>query len=529
MVADDGDDVEIWSPGDGNDIADGNDGIDTLIVGPVLTNNDRRLRLDTWTFNRAIPKVDIAGYRPDCELVPVPDSEHLGVQYLLRFTAGHVASTRCGSRTWRPWSAPAPTPARPGSPTSPPAGRPSPPSRVSAVPGLAGAIVAPLHPHTRPAYPAAHLEVLMSGTVDRALVIGSSIAGLLAAQALSEAYKRSSSSTATSFRTARFRVGASPKSDTPTGCWPEAARRWRAAAGPHRRPRHCRGHVGDAQESGHYYVGTGRYATGTSGLTAVAVSRVLLEWTIRRRVAERRGRVLRPQLGPRPDVQRGRSAGHRPGRVQRGPAGQPAPAGGGPGRGRLRSHLADTGMAGTQGVPATRGGAGPLRHQLRHPPVPAASRRRGDGARDPPAGQRGHPPVGRPHRPGERRVDRRGHGVPRHSASDGAVRVHRVCADARGAGHGQHPRAARTPRRRVHLPVPGQRAAPVRATARRPGRDPRHRGRSLLVRPGLRPGNEHGRARGRRATGGLAEGREDLGLASSTARRSTSTRRGRSS
>ncbi len=88
LVADDGDDVAIWSPGDGNDIVDGNDGNDTLIVGPVLTNGTG-LRLDTWTLNRAIPKVNLAGATNEtCELVPVPDSEHSGVQYLLRLSAG---------------------------------------------------------------------------------------------------------------------------------------------------------------------------------------------------------------------------------------------------------------------------------------------------------------------------------------------------------------------------------------------------------------------------------------------------------
>jgi hypothetical protein len=87
-VSDDGDDVAVWSPGDGNDIVDGNDGTDTLIVGPVLTNGTG-LRLDTWTLNRAIPKVNLAGATSEtCELVPVPDSEHFGVQYLLRLSAG---------------------------------------------------------------------------------------------------------------------------------------------------------------------------------------------------------------------------------------------------------------------------------------------------------------------------------------------------------------------------------------------------------------------------------------------------------
>jgi hypothetical protein len=95
MVADDGDDVEIWSPGDGNDIADGNDGTDTLIVGPVLTTNGGGLRLDAFSLNRTIPRVDIGGHPSyGCTLVPVPASEQLGVQYLLRFTVnGTVMNT----------------------------------------------------------------------------------------------------------------------------------------------------------------------------------------------------------------------------------------------------------------------------------------------------------------------------------------------------------------------------------------------------------------------------------------------------
>jgi hypothetical protein len=95
MVADDGDDVEIWSPGDGNDIADGNDGSDTLIVGPVRKTSGGAIRLDTVSLNRTIPHVDIDGFpRYGCILVPVPATEQLGVQYLLRFTIdGSVMNT----------------------------------------------------------------------------------------------------------------------------------------------------------------------------------------------------------------------------------------------------------------------------------------------------------------------------------------------------------------------------------------------------------------------------------------------------
>jgi hypothetical protein len=148
LVSDDGDDVAIWSPGDGNDLVDGNDGTDTLIVGPVLTNSTG-LRLDTWTLNRAIPKVDLSGAtNQTCELVPVPESEHLGVQYLLRLTAGgpllntlrlkEIEAVVCpGSHAGE---------ARVADLT---AGKPSFSTvDLANVRGLAGAIVAPLHDHS---------------------------------------------------------------------------------------------------------------------------------------------------------------------------------------------------------------------------------------------------------------------------------------------------------------------------------------------------------------------------------------------
>jgi hypothetical protein len=144
LVSDDGDDVAIWSPGDGNDIVDGNDGTDTLIVGPVLTDGTG-LRLDTSTLHRAIPKVDLAGATNEvCELVPVPESEHLGVQYLLRLSAGGPLLNTLRLKEMERVVCPGPyagtarvadlTAGQPSFSTVP----------VSAVRGLAGAIVAPL-------------------------------------------------------------------------------------------------------------------------------------------------------------------------------------------------------------------------------------------------------------------------------------------------------------------------------------------------------------------------------------------------
>ncbi len=228
----------------------------------------------------------------------------------------------------------------------------------------------------------------MTGTVDRALVIGSSIAGLLAAQALSEAYDE---------------VVVLDRDELPYG--PVARRgvpQVRHAHGLLAGGREAMeellpgltadlaaagGMVGDAQEALHYYVGPRRYATGRSGLTrgrrqprAPGVDPP----AARRR--DHRHRVRRPQLGPRPHVQCGRPAGHRRARRQRRPAREPAAVRRGCRRRRLRTHLPRSGMAGAPGVPAARGRARPLRHQLRHPSVSAAGRRCRDRVGSPAAG-----------------------------------------------------------------------------------------------------------------------------------------------
>jgi 2-polyprenyl-6-methoxyphenol hydroxylase-like FAD-dependent oxidoreductase len=133
----------------------------------------------------------------------------------------------------------------------------------------------------------------MTGTIDRALVVGSSIAGLLAAQALSEAYAE----------VVVLDRDELPYGPVPRGGVPQIRHAHGLLAGGREAMEEllpgltadlvgAGAIVGDAQEALHYYVGTGRYATGTSGLTAVVASRVLLEWTIRRRVAQTPGIVF---------------------------------------------------------------------------------------------------------------------------------------------------------------------------------------------------------------------------------------------
>jgi len=145
LVSDDGDDVAIWSAGDGNDLVDGNDGADTVIVGPVLKTDSGELRLDTWTLNRSIPKVDIDGFPTQtCELVPVPETERLGVQYLLRISVEGALQNTLRLKEMEAVVCPGPYAgtARVADLT---AGKPSFSTvAVSNVRGLAGAIVAPL-------------------------------------------------------------------------------------------------------------------------------------------------------------------------------------------------------------------------------------------------------------------------------------------------------------------------------------------------------------------------------------------------
>lgn len=85
MVGDGGDDVNIWAPGDGSDAFLGNDGHDTMIFAPFVTQTNGDLKLERFGVRR-IPRVDIGGLPPlSCTIVPVPAEEKLGVDFLVRF------------------------------------------------------------------------------------------------------------------------------------------------------------------------------------------------------------------------------------------------------------------------------------------------------------------------------------------------------------------------------------------------------------------------------------------------------------
>jgi Ca2+-binding RTX toxin-like protein len=85
LLGDAGDDINIWAPGDGSEVFVGDKGYDTMVFAPFVTNNDGSLHL-VWRHGRRVPRVDIGGQPAfSCEIVPVPPSQNLGEQFLIRF------------------------------------------------------------------------------------------------------------------------------------------------------------------------------------------------------------------------------------------------------------------------------------------------------------------------------------------------------------------------------------------------------------------------------------------------------------
>jgi hypothetical protein len=85
LVGEEGRDINIWAPGDGSDLFAGNEGSDTMIFAPFVEKANGDLRLNRFQ-GRKIPRVDIDGQPAfSCTIVPVPRSENLGFQFLVRF------------------------------------------------------------------------------------------------------------------------------------------------------------------------------------------------------------------------------------------------------------------------------------------------------------------------------------------------------------------------------------------------------------------------------------------------------------
>jgi Ca2+-binding RTX toxin-like protein len=85
LLGDQGNDINIWAPGDGSDAFVGDVGYDTSVFAGFVKEADGSLVLE-YHGGRQIPRVDIGG-KPQfsCTIVKVPASEDLGFQFMVRF------------------------------------------------------------------------------------------------------------------------------------------------------------------------------------------------------------------------------------------------------------------------------------------------------------------------------------------------------------------------------------------------------------------------------------------------------------
>lgn len=93
-----GDDINIWAPGDGSDAFLGQEGYDTMIFAPFVKNPDGSLKLER-RYHRLVPRV-VADGAPQftCDIVPVPKSQKLGFQFLVRFNVKGVPAVTVRQR-----------------------------------------------------------------------------------------------------------------------------------------------------------------------------------------------------------------------------------------------------------------------------------------------------------------------------------------------------------------------------------------------------------------------------------------------
>lgn len=96
VLGEEGRDLAIWSPGDANDAYAGDRGRDTMVLGELRREPDGTLLLRRHS-GRQLPRVVLDGSSAySCSLIPVPASEQLGAQHLVRFDVDGtpVASVR---------------------------------------------------------------------------------------------------------------------------------------------------------------------------------------------------------------------------------------------------------------------------------------------------------------------------------------------------------------------------------------------------------------------------------------------------
>jgi len=88
ILGDEGNDVNIWAPGDGSDAYVGDVGFDDMVLAPFVKNANGTLKREI-KLGRQVLRVDISG-KPQfsCRIDRVPANQNLGAQHLVRFFAG---------------------------------------------------------------------------------------------------------------------------------------------------------------------------------------------------------------------------------------------------------------------------------------------------------------------------------------------------------------------------------------------------------------------------------------------------------
>jgi hypothetical protein len=90
LLGDSGNDINIWAPGDGSDAFVGDTGTDTMVFAPFVEKSNGHIQ-HAWYGSRLVPRVDISEQPAfSCQIVPVPASQKLGEQFLVRFTVNGV-------------------------------------------------------------------------------------------------------------------------------------------------------------------------------------------------------------------------------------------------------------------------------------------------------------------------------------------------------------------------------------------------------------------------------------------------------
>ena len=87
IYGDEGDDINIWAPGDGSDAFLGGGGTDTMIFAP-FKNQSAAGAVPTLTNvnGRDIPQVSVSGKAQfSCEIETVPSGQNLGYEQIVRF------------------------------------------------------------------------------------------------------------------------------------------------------------------------------------------------------------------------------------------------------------------------------------------------------------------------------------------------------------------------------------------------------------------------------------------------------------